>query len=907
MKKKLSALLILSLLVGMFTGMIPASAASAWLFKTTSGKEIAVNDSLTMKKNEYQDFNLFRHGEEIAVNDAKYQITWSSSDEDILWINAKTGQARADKNKAMTAESGEAVITAAIKNKSTGALAYRKFNVVVGKKTPVVDRLEIRFKDGTDPSETLQIGKTYSLETLTLDADGNQLSFAQTKLYRAYFCDQTGIVMNGSEFTPTAAGEYIITVGAFKSKTLSQTATTPDDAEMIAELSFIVAPDEPAFESIRQTTLNTVEITLNKAEYAKAIVENNRLLRISYQVGGNVYTTDFQSIDLSPNSKTTLCVTMLTDLTQGVEYSFMHTEYPDVVARVTGSGITPSYIELVSDRVEIEKEYTMQVKVYNKEGVDISSVAFYPCTFEAQNKDALEYAYQLSNNTLYFFKQNNVAVIRATMDLGYDDYGNKLGELTATGNFTSIPQVEPVYGTCNGFAIDTTDASVPDLNYTTNNTICIGDDLRGLFLYARFPYTDTDRKTTSNYIEKGTDTVDQSAYTYKSSDTGKLLVDDDTGRLYPLAKGNVYVYIINNDNRTVGKALITIEGKRTMSSFALSKSTGLLAATGNLDEEDYISIKLMPKDQLGDKMSASYSYSLVDPLTYSDKSLFNFSVDGDTLTITEGIDLATTVTGNTVRRFVIKITAFCEDKTLSKNFTISVKNTSKATGIEPKLVLSASTIDLKLNKTDLSDYESTVRVVSTDNAGYFVSSEKIKWITNVAGASTEKDKYSVLILYKGVAADKLTISQSSNGKELIIKPVTNAGGNTINKADIGRYEIKLYKGNGARAQLKTTSYLDLDDSTPPITVTQKTKTLANTNWDTIKAALSFRRGTTDISQYVEITDIDAVNVGSIYHIRQLKLRIKVKELSNDWTSDQDYTEVTITISEDSPLQFTTLE
>lgn len=904
MKKKLSALLILSMLVGMFTGMIPASAASAWLFQTASGKEIAVNGSLTMKKNEYQDFNLLRHGEEITVTDEKYQITWSSSDEDIIWINAKTGQARADKNKAMTTESAEAVITAAIKNKSTGALAYRKFNVVVGKKTPVVDRLEIRFKDGTNPDETLQIGKTYSLESLTLDADGNQLSFAQTKLYRTYFCDQAGIVMNGSKFTPTAAGEYTITAGAFKSKALSAAAKNADDAEYVAELSFIVEPDEPSFESIWQTTLNTVEITLNKPEYAKAIVDNNRLLRVSYQIGGNVYTTDFQSISLSPDDNETIRVTMLTDLTQGVEYSFAHTEYTDTVARVTGSGITPSYIELVSDEVEIEKEYTMQVKVYNKEGVDISSVVFYPCTFEAQNKDALEYAYQLSNNTLYFFKPNNIAVIRATMDLGYDDYGNKLGVLTSTGDFTSIPKIKPIYGECNGFAIDTTNASVPDLNYTTNNTICVGDDSRGLFLYARFPYTDTDRKTGLSYIEKGTDTVDQSAYTYKSSDTRKLLVNEITGRLYPLAKGSAYVYIIDKDKNTIGRALITIEGKRAMQSFELSNSTGLLAATGILTGEDYISLKLMPKDQLGDKVSASYSFSLVDPLAYSNKSLFSYSVDGDTLKIKEGMDLATVVTGDTVQRFVIKITARYDDKTLSKNFTISVKNTRKATGIEPKLILSTPVIDMKLDKSKLSDYESTIRVVSTDNSGYFVASEEIKWITNVAGASTVKNKYSVLILYKGVTADNLTISQSYNSKELIIKPITNAGGNTIDKADLGIYEIKLYKGNGERAQLMTTSYLELTDTTQPITVTQKTKTLANTNWDTIKAALSFRRGTTDISQFVEITDIDAVNVGTIYHIRQLKLRIKVKELSSDWISDQDYTEVTI---DESSLQFTTLE
>lgn len=134
MRKKCCLILIMVLIIGVFDNVIVASAAvkSTWSFKTGSGIKLEVNETIYLKKNQFQDFNLYKSGKEIKQNDSTYVITWSSSDEDVIWINAKNGKSRADKFGTMEEDTGKAVITAKIKNKKTKAVTCRSFNVVVG-------------------------------------------------------------------------------------------------------------------------------------------------------------------------------------------------------------------------------------------------------------------------------------------------------------------------------------------------------------------------------------------------------------------------------------------------------------------------------------------------------------------------------------------------------------------------------------------------------------------------------------------------------------------------------------------------------------------------------------------------------------------------------------------------------
>lgn len=122
---------MLTVLFGVFGKADTAQAASAWSFEAGSGKKITVNGMVSFKKNEYQNINLYKNGKEIKENDATYKVVWSSSDPDVVWVDQKTGQMRADKFRKMTADSAKAKITATITNKKSKAVAKRSFTIQV--------------------------------------------------------------------------------------------------------------------------------------------------------------------------------------------------------------------------------------------------------------------------------------------------------------------------------------------------------------------------------------------------------------------------------------------------------------------------------------------------------------------------------------------------------------------------------------------------------------------------------------------------------------------------------------------------------------------------------------------------------------------------------------------------------
>ena len=129
--RRISLLIVLAIVTSMFTNVTYAQAASVWSFICGSGKKVEVNDTITLQKNEYQDLNIYKSGKEIKTNDSTYKITWSSSNPDVVWINASTGKLRADRLKKMTTDTGTAKIIATIKNLKTGAVAKRGFTINV--------------------------------------------------------------------------------------------------------------------------------------------------------------------------------------------------------------------------------------------------------------------------------------------------------------------------------------------------------------------------------------------------------------------------------------------------------------------------------------------------------------------------------------------------------------------------------------------------------------------------------------------------------------------------------------------------------------------------------------------------------------------------------------------------------
>lgn len=908
MKKHLSLLLVLALILGTFANTTFASAAtklSSWSFKTKSGQTIDVDGHINMQKNEFQDFNIYKSGKEIKQNDTSRTITWSSSDENIVWIDPSNGKARADKLKKMTGDYGEAVITATIRNKVTKAVTRRTFNVSVGTKGPVVDHITLGFKDGMDASQTLKLDTSYTLETLVYDKDNKQLAAEDHKLFFAYFCDKVGITISGATIKPVQDGEYTITVGAFDTAAKASAATSAEDALFTAELkNLVVEANKPKITEIRQVDLYTVALTFNKPEYAKSLTENSNLLSGTYDLYGYPNLVDFQEILVEDDNPSTVLVRLYTGLTEGITYTFSYKGTETTSASVTGSGTKPAQIKLVSESVEAERDYHFKVAILNNKGVDITeAVGFqYVPTFEALDSDFAQ-PYILDGDSLYFFEAGQAATIRATLNLGYDNYGQPLTPLYATARFTSIPKFQPIIGTCNGFAYATADASAESLTYSpTVKTICAND--YNIYLFATYPYIDEDRETHTRYIFNGNDTEDGSLiYTYKSSNPNVLEVDTYSGMLYPFTKGSATIYILDADNKPVGTAPVTITDARTLTNFTVTNQSAVkLSATGdpNPTDKEFITLKLNATDQLNEAFPTAYSFAVTEPtnVAFSFDTLFNHSIDGNTLKIWERPGLADAITAinpkNPICRFKIEVTAIGGDKIFTKPFYITVKKVDPtAMPSKSQLTISKTSIDLKLNQDSLSNYESIIQVVSTDSSGYFLRCENINRIHNAADASTAKDVYSVLILYNNANVKDSDLPISSSGDRLVLKPVTSSGGDAIKKAPTGTYSVRLYKGDGTKARPLTNQNIVLTDTSADVKVSVKTREIADSNYATIKNALSIKRGNTDISSYVTIEDMTSRKVNNTFQVSELVLQVKVKEFNSNWPNDEEYTTVTL--------------
>ena len=888
MKQKLSLVLILSMLVSMFGGIVSASAAvtkSSWSFRTGSGKRIEVNETLAMKKNEFQDFNLYKSGVQITENDSRYSVAWSSSDSDVLWINPKTGKSRADRSKTMTSEYGEATITAKIRNKVTGAVAYRRFKVTVGVKPPELTEVKFTFEDSVDLSKPLELGQSYKYITEFYDQNGEVFDVSTNETYYLIFFDTEALEVDVDEetLTPIKAGEHTATIAIFDNIDDANEAETPEDSKITKELSFIVEDNTPKITAIHQTELTKVELTFNKEDYAKDVVLNNQKLKMSYLLNGREVQSTYQMLSVKEDDPKTVCVSLFSSLSEGIEYLFRYTNGDQQLeAKIVGSGVTPSYIKLIPEEVEIETDYKLQVKVYNAAHVDITSVIKYPVYFEALD-NRYEYDYILSDNTLFFLTTGVTAKVKATMDMPYDSMGNQMEDLYDIASFTSVPKTEPIYFDCDAYSITEIDGTAKPEKLTYQSvpkTICADD--QDLYLSASFTYYDTKHVESKQYIVSGADTLGTSGYTYLSTNESYLLVDRYTGELYPLRKGNAAVQILNPKGETVGVVNIKISDNRALSTFAaVVQGTQTMSATGDTSGIEKLVFNLKTLDQNGEPMkNVAYTYQIIYPENSAPfETVFNHSLDNNVLKIWENTGLATEVEPGSIRAFNVQISAIYGSSKMTSVIRVVVKNTVAATAAKTELSVSQERIDLKLDKGSLEDYESEIQVRTYDSSGYLIKLEDIKQIYSTAEASTKLNEYSVLIQRNGEAVTKEEFTLEN--KTLTLKPVVLSG-DVVSKAPAGVYEIKLYKGTGAKAQLISAKNIVLTDTPMPIVVTQKDKYASGTDLINLKEYFQYTLNGKDITEYVSPYKHTFIQVNTLCHVSEINARVYLRGLSELW-------------------------
>lgn len=133
MRKKVVTCIAFIALAFIVSAPTKTQAASAWSFRSSS-EQIKNNDTTKMTYYQYKNFDLLKNDVMVSESDDKYDdytVRWKSSNEDAVWINKYTGQARANKFGTYNEDFGTVKISAVIKNTKTGKQIVRSFFVEV--------------------------------------------------------------------------------------------------------------------------------------------------------------------------------------------------------------------------------------------------------------------------------------------------------------------------------------------------------------------------------------------------------------------------------------------------------------------------------------------------------------------------------------------------------------------------------------------------------------------------------------------------------------------------------------------------------------------------------------------------------------------------------------------------------
>ncbi len=735
--------------------------------------------------------------------------------------------------------------------------------------------------------ETLVVGEKYDLEAV-VTADGVEIEADVV-----FSID--GKEIEGA-YAPAEAGEYTIV------------AVATVDGEEVKTVETKVVVEEAATEFVKATqkTLNTVVLTLNNEADAKKLVDNYTLLTAEYYVNDLTVPTPVKSVAAVKDDAKSVEVVLYNNIINDLKHTFI---YGDAKISMMGTPTVPTRIEVVGATYEYQTLKDLVVKVYNAYNVDITAGIDLASRL-TWSADTSENFY-ITTNQIYFYYENKIAKVKATLDMGLNENFEEITDLVAEGTYASVKTADALYAP-HGYKLE------GDNNFSNPIKMAVGDAAKKLVV--AYKYKAGVNGPADYEIKNGRDNrTGDLVYTYYSSDKTVVMVDPADGTITPVAPGSTVVYIkskniYTNAESTIGTIAVSVVAKRKLDSVNVANAGDMRLSVNTNGSVNAVNLSYTAKDQLGaeyeGKTNFAYTITYPDALAGITGAAFEnyFAVapnaGSNTLALTQGPALqaylaGVQATGKAYETIKIKVTVTDADAANNGNWakseysvTVLARDVSGSNVQNRALGFSTGNVDMKLDKNSVGAYKATLALKQTDNQGFYLGDEPMTVIANKNAVTG--NGYFVILKHNGNVINVDGTKITANGNVLDFNAVYGGGaGNEVKKMDKGTYTAELYKlGANNSSQYLGQQTLVLADSTVGVSVKiNDDKVQVNPTLAQLTEAIKFYRGATEITNKVDgIVSIDSTMMTDNEHVFVRSVTVQLGTDEMQW-ADYGYTVV----------------
>lgn len=563
--KKLSLVLACAMTVSMTAPAADAFAATA---PSLSAKSVVLH--LGVKGKTAYNFNI-KNGK------STYKQQWYVGNSKVLSVKKTNG--------VVTAKAaGTTKIGAKITNKKTGKVIKKLYATVY-----VRDNIASLTITNTPANNTLKVGQENDFNRSFVAKSG---STTKTSGITRWTVDNTtgASITDAGVFKATTAGEYTITANAFQSKTKYNAwlaDKTKNAANVTATASYKVKVTSGMVSAV-QKDIDEVKVTFDSAVKAEDVKAN---IALSSMVGSTKVSALVKEVKMDADNKVAT-VKVYSPFTGGstyvVDYKGM-TAVQFVAATTNVEDVTE--IAITTTQVQVQKETEVNVALYNKNKVDIT-------TDELKNRVNLELTANKGNVTLnndgkiYMYNIGDTANLTATFHTYKNDTAGKEIAFTATGVVTCVKEVVDTVKAIDVYTIGDANEE-PVFHKDLVHNVALNDENKQLFVRYTITKADGTEEKEDNFKQPG-------KFTFKTNNS-RVLNLDNNGHLIPANIGTAEVLVSYNDV-VVGAVEVSVGKDRELATFTTDSTKVTLSNSAAL--QDSATITMTAKDQYGKKYTA---------------------------------------------------------------------------------------------------------------------------------------------------------------------------------------------------------------------------------------------------------------------------------------------------------------